>query len=62
VEESDGTRRDEARPGDVRLLKMWHAAEAKERRLHAQAVSKVSGHPLPQGKAAEMTGLPEASV
>jgi hypothetical protein len=52
---SCGTRRHEARPGYVRLLKVRDGAGAKDPRLDPQALSELQGHPLPQGETLEVT-------
>ncbi len=52
---SCGTRRHEARPGYVRLPKVWDGAGAKDPRLDPQALSELQEHPLPQGETLEVT-------
>jgi len=52
---SCGTRRHEARPGYVRLLKVRDGAGAKDPRLDPQALSELQGHPLPEGETPEVT-------
>lgn len=52
---SCGTRRHEARPGYVRLLKVRDGAGAKDPRLDPQALSELQEHPLPQGETLEVT-------
>jgi hypothetical protein len=54
-EVSCGTRRHEARPGYVRLLKVWGDAGAEDPRLDPQALSELQGHPLPQRETLEVT-------
>lgn len=54
-EVSCGTRRHEARPGYVRLLKVWGDTGAEDPRLDPQALSELQGHPLPQGETLEVT-------
>jgi hypothetical protein len=52
---SCGTRRNEARPRDVRLLKVRDGARAKDPRLDPEALSELQAHLLPQGETLEVT-------
>jgi len=52
---SRGTRRHEARPRHVRLLKVWDDTGAEDPRLDPQALSELQGHTLSQGEILEVT-------